>query len=645
MGKKSASKDRGYVTATEWKVDGGGWKDKTAGLPFRRLPFNCCAISFVPFDDPVCAADGTVMDIMHAVPYVQKHGKHPVTGEPLALKDLTKLTFHKNADGEYECPVLNKTFTDSTHIVAVRTTGHVYCNQAIEELCAKPKNWRDLLTDEKFSRKDLVTIQDPMNLAGRAVDRFEHVVRGHDVAPARAPSAAGNVNAENVSADVKRVLAKLGTDEALGALESGGGGRKAQAERALAEAKAAAADPSSAGSKHPAESRARASSGLSGADKSHLLRGPSPASHPLDNVRFRPGSHTWNTDGAEAHDAASDAARRREEVEGRAAERRGLFETFVGSPALAKYRATKRVNEMRTTGAGSTSFTSTVMGHATANARTEEAVFLNPKKKGYVRVSTTHGDLNLELHCDVAPRTCETFLTLCASGYYDGVEFHRSIKNFMIQGGDPSGSGRGGECVWGGKFKDEITHLTHAGRGVVAMANSGPNTNGSQFYVLYKSARHLDGKHAVFGNVVGGMDTLARMERVETDDEDRPKTPVKILGAEVFVDPYDDLAKETEANELKKAETEAKALREREEAMNPGRWWSNPAGEAAREAGERAGAGDAKSGVGKYVAAAREGHPRRDAEGSKRARSGENDEARTKRAKPGGGGYGNFDAW
>ena len=113
MGKKSASKDRGYVTATEWKVDGGGWKDKTAGLPFRRLPFNCCAISFVPFDDPVCAADGTVMDIMHAVPYVQKHGKHPVTGEPLALKDLTKLTFHKNADGEYECPVLNKTFTDS----------------------------------------------------------------------------------------------------------------------------------------------------------------------------------------------------------------------------------------------------------------------------------------------------------------------------------------------------------------------------------------------------------------------------------------------------------------------------------------------------------------------------------------------------
>ena len=73
-------------------------------MPFRRLPFNCCAVSFVPFEDPVCAPDGTVMDIMHAVPYVQKHGKHPVTGEPLELKDLTKLTFHKNQEGAYECP-------------------------------------------------------------------------------------------------------------------------------------------------------------------------------------------------------------------------------------------------------------------------------------------------------------------------------------------------------------------------------------------------------------------------------------------------------------------------------------------------------------------------------------------------------------
>jgi peptidyl-prolyl cis-trans isomerase-like protein 2 len=134
----------------------------------------------------------------------------------------------------------------------------------------------------------------------------------------------------------------------------------------------------------------------------------------------------------------------------------------------------------------------------------EEVIIRNPKKKGYVRLHTTHGDVNIELHCDLAPRTCENFITLCVAEYYDGVSFHRSIKNFMVQGGDPTGTGSGGQCIWGEKFKDEICDkLQHTGRGVVSMANSGPGTNGSQFFILYKSARHLDGKHSVFGTVVG----------------------------------------------------------------------------------------------------------------------------------------------
>lgn len=165
-------------------------------------------------------------------------------------------------------------------------------------------------------------------------------------------------------------------------------------------------------------------------------------------------------------------------------------------------------------------------------------------KKGYVRLRTNLGDLNLELHCDSVPRTCENFLTLCGVGYYDGVAFHRSIKNFMIQGGDPTGTGkrvrgsgrgcgwllvrlsllkcragprRGGESIYGKTFKDEInTGLKHAGRGVLSMANSGPHTNGSQFFITYKSAPHLDGKHSIFGRVVGGLETLAAMERVPT---------------------------------------------------------------------------------------------------------------------------------
>ena len=93
----------------------------------------------------------------------------------------------------------------------------------------------------------------------------------------------------------------------------------------------------------------------------------------------------------------------------------------------------------------------------------------------------------------------------------------------MIQGGDPTGTGKGGQSIWGKPFKDELnSKLLHSGRGVVSMANSGPHTNGSQFFILYKSANHLNFKHTVFGGVVGGMTALAAMEKVPVDDDDRP---------------------------------------------------------------------------------------------------------------------------
>lgn len=95
MGKKRAQKDRGYLTASEHAAV-GGYKEKRRA-PFQRLPFNCCAITFTPFEDPVCTEDGTVYDIINIVPYIKKHGKHPVTGTPLQLGDLIRLNFHKNA--------------------------------------------------------------------------------------------------------------------------------------------------------------------------------------------------------------------------------------------------------------------------------------------------------------------------------------------------------------------------------------------------------------------------------------------------------------------------------------------------------------------------------------------------------------------
>lgn len=135
-----------------------------------------------------------------------------------------------------------------------------------------------------------------------------------------------------------------------------------------------------------------------------------------------------------------------------------------------------------------------------------------------VVMETSMGIIELELFSKEAPKTVENFVGLAKKGYYNGIIFHRVIDNFMIQGGDPTGTGRGGESLWGKKFEDEFSpKLKHEGAGILSMANAGPNTNGSQFFITLVPTPHLDGKHSVFGKVVAGMDVVKAIGKVEVD--------------------------------------------------------------------------------------------------------------------------------
>jgi len=138
-------------------------------------------------------------------------------------------------------------------------------------------------------------------------------------------------------------------------------------------------------------------------------------------------------------------------------------------------------------------------------------------------IETNMGTIEIELFADQTPKTVENFIGLSEKGYYNGVIFHRVIDNFMIQGGDPTGTGRGGESFWGGKFADEfVPTLKHDGPGILSMANAGPNTNGSQFFITLVATPWLDGKHTVFGKVINGMDVVFAIGKVKTGAGDKP---------------------------------------------------------------------------------------------------------------------------
>ncbi|KAJ8498461.1 hypothetical protein OPV22_009013 [Ensete ventricosum] len=546
-----------FITKTEWATEWGGAKPKDNSTPFKRLPFYCCSLTFTPFEDPVCTANGSVFDIMNIVPYITKYGKHPVTGAPLKEEDLIPLTFHKNSDGEYHCPVLNKVFTEFTHIVAVKTTGNVFCYEAIKELNLKTKNWKELITDEPFTKDDLITIQNPNTLDSKVLSDFDHVKNGLKVDDEGLRSMKEDPTYNiNLSGDVKQMLRELGTEKGKIAALHGGGGEKARKERAAALAAIL-------------DSRSRIKE-----DSKSGANGDSNSIQAFSIV-----------------DAASAS------VHGRSAAAAKVASTDKTAARIALHMAGERkpvnaklVKSRFTTGAASRSFTSTAYDPVTRNEFEYVKVEKNPKKKGYLQLHTTHGDLNLELHCDITPRTCENFITLCENGYYNGVPFHRNIRNFMIQGGDPTGTGKGGQSIWGKPFKDELnSKLLHSGRGVVSMANSGPHTNGSQFFILYKSANHLNFKHTVFGSVVGGLNALAAMEKVPVDDDDRPLEEIKITSVTIFVNPYSEPDEEEE-----KQQEEKKAADDEHDKV--GSWYSNPGTGVTGSAG-------VSDGIGKYLKA------------------------------------------
>eukprot|EP00914_Ancora_sagittata_P015136 GHVO01029691.1.p1 GENE.GHVO01029691.1~~GHVO01029691.1.p1 ORF type:complete len:185 (-),score=33.65 GHVO01029691.1:116-670(-) len=157
-----------------------------------------------------------------------------------------------------------------------------------------------------------------------------------------------------------------------------------------------------------------------------------------------------------------------------------------------------------------------------------------------VAIHTTIGSIKIELYCNECPKACKNFLALAASGYYDNTKFFKNVKGFAVQAGDPTGTGKGGQSVYGQYFDDEYcTALKHDRKGVLSMSNQGvPNSNGSRFFITYARQPHLNGQYTVFARVIDGFDTLEKLEREPVDHKNRPLRLIVITGITIHANPF-----------------------------------------------------------------------------------------------------------
>ncbi|KAK4123915.1 cyclophilin-like protein [Parathielavia appendiculata] len=587
--------DKLYITHSEWSSSdaysasvgaNAGARAQRGGAAhasFKRLPFNFCAASLQPFKNPVCTPDGTIFDVEVISSWLEKHNTNPVTGEPLAAKDLIRLNFSRNADaadtkdvsgaptdgkGDFIDPVTFKVLTDNTHIVAIRhgTYANVFAWETVERMNIKAKMWRDLVDDVEFGRKDIITLQDPQNAASRDLSQFKYLQEGQDVIPTKEQEEQRQQGGININA-----LGRIG-DKVLRAKEAVERARQAR---------------------------------QSGGDINRTTKALVSSSKPSSTSTARTPS---------------------------------MLEKKL-APNAAAY----------TTGLAAASFTSTGLTPSTSGERallSDEEWMLHPKRikhKGFARLDTNLGSLTLELHTDTAPKAVWNFLRLAQKGYYRSVPFHRSIRNFMIQGGDPSGTGRGGQSIWSRPFADELEGPhTHDTRGVLSMANKGKNTNSSQFFITYRPAKHLDRKHTVFGRVVEGADTtLTKMEAVPVEEgTNRPLEEIVIRDVVVLIDPFEEFLKEKRTRE-----EEDKAREERKRRMGGDEddrtTWT---GKRIRADGVIVEDEKARA-VGKYLKKEAVVAQGVDAGGGGGGEAVETWEEPVKKKVKMGGGFGNFDSW
>ena len=598
----------------------------------KPLPFDYCPFTLQPFENPVCTKEGVIFDIESILPYLAKYKKSPLTGQPLQAKDLIYLNIFRDEENRWHCPIQYKTFNDNSHIVVIQPSKNVYSYEAIEELCLKPKYMVDPITGENFTKKDIITIQDPKNIEHcklRDISNFKHLKLTREEESKKNREESASLRQKLNEQD--SVFQGLYSEQSIKERDE-----KAKLDRLLG---ISVMGGTSSAINFDDMNEMNNVKGKDFLQKKGQINFEDIApwyQNSISNVKEK------------GHVAHTSQKRQPANTEAILNARSNFIKEYCQNQKHTKQDHAKEEGGANT------------MHHG----------------KAYCQLETNLGTLNLELHCDTAPLACENFLGLCRLNYYNQTKFHRIIINFMVQGGDPTGTGTGGETYWsclyrkkiqnqisrandnddddddGTKnndvstqqwidkefdflkwchptgfeafehtmmkgdqissniiglskteiynqlvytkafslaktFPDEFGESTnnqkindqtgsgsqyfHNAKGIVSMANSGPNTNKSQFFITFKETPNLDQKHTVFGKVVGGLQTTLQKIEMEAPSQEKntkkkvksaPLNPITILRVNIFSNPIE------EANiEFRKVITKRIEIREKREAI------------------------------------------------------------------------------
>ncbi|RBR07477.1 uncharacterized protein FIESC28_10635 [Fusarium coffeatum] len=573
--------DKLYITHSEWSsadafspsVGAGASRNQQASASFRRLPFNFCAASLQPFKNPVCTLDGTIFDVEVIGAWLEKHPNQ----NPVTGEPLQKKDLIRlNFARNSESDSLGAGLSDGKGDLIDPVTYKVFTDNT-HIVAIRHGSYANVFAWDTVDR---------MNIKAKS---WRDLVDDEEFTRADIITLQDPQNAASRNLDQFKFLKE---------------GHEAQLTKEQEEERNAGSINSSAlGSMGDKVSRAKA------------------AVEKARKAREQGGDVNRSSVTSTKLTAAGNIIR----------------QSMIKDKKLAANSA------IYTTGKAAASFTSTSLTPETSGERallSDEEYMLKPRRvktTGFARIETNLGDLTIELYPEFAPKAVWNFIRLSQTGYYKGVAFHRNIPNFMIQGGDPSGSGRGGQSIWGKYFDDEFDGpMSHNGRGTISMANKGKNTNSSQFFIAYKPTPHLDRKHTVFGKVVENLNVLSKMENVPTDGSNRPLNKIVMKDVVILLDPFAQFQKQKHENELQAKEQEK--IRLQGGTDDDKTTW---AGKRIRNDGsiESTSSG---GGVGKYLKAAGQQGATTNTEAGLRDVETWEEPARKKMK---GGGFGNFDNW